>query len=338
MSTCSFNQDSSCLSKGTETGFSIYNLDPIELRYRDATESIGCVEMLYCTSLVVLIGSGLTPGSSPRKVKLVNTQNKETICELNFATTVLSVKLNNQRMVVCLEKHIHIYDLATVNCLQVLSTSVNLKGLMSLSDHHTSYLAFPVAGTATAGEPEGEVVLYDTVALRLISQIKAHKKPVVAVEFSPSASLLATASETGTTYIFYLPAYLSHSYCSHPIHAIHAFYAYVLLLYIHSYISMHVKCARCINMSVPAIHLFAHVDGYPVLICAILGWCNIYITTHTSLYIHHYTGTVIRVFQVPTGQLLHSFRRGANPAAIFSLSFSQPFDSGTLFTVPMFTV
>jgi len=72
----SFNQDFSCIAIGTRSGFSIYNLDPIELRYNSSGEGIGRVEMLYCTSLLALVGSGDQPGSSPRKFKLWNSQNK----------------------------------------------------------------------------------------------------------------------------------------------------------------------------------------------------------------------------------------------------------------------
>lgn len=40
---------------------------------------MGKIEMLYCTSLLALVGSGEQSGSSPRKFKLWNSQNQVVI-------------------------------------------------------------------------------------------------------------------------------------------------------------------------------------------------------------------------------------------------------------------
>lgn len=99
----SFNQDVTCVAVGRSSGsgFDIYDIDPIQLRYRgqdseidvpskaDANghsieendsvkhesffgicDSIGIIEMLYCTSLIAIVGSGVAPGSSPRYVEI----------------------------------------------------------------------------------------------------------------------------------------------------------------------------------------------------------------------------------------------------------------------------
>jgi autophagy-related protein 18 len=81
----SFNQNDSCIALETRSGFSIYNLEPIgvriqdililsliippspQMRYNHIGEGIGKIQMLYCTSLLTLVGSGEQPGSSPRK-------------------------------------------------------------------------------------------------------------------------------------------------------------------------------------------------------------------------------------------------------------------------------
>lgn len=46
------------------------------MRFQNIGEGIGKIEMLYCTSLLTLVGSGEQPGSSPRKFRLWNSQNK----------------------------------------------------------------------------------------------------------------------------------------------------------------------------------------------------------------------------------------------------------------------
>lgn len=52
------------------------------------------MEMLFVSSLVVLVGSGHNPAFSTRKLMIRNTKNASTICELTFVTSVLSVRLN----------------------------------------------------------------------------------------------------------------------------------------------------------------------------------------------------------------------------------------------------
>jgi autophagy-related protein 18 len=147
--------------------------------------------LLYCTSLLVMVASGDTPGASPRKLKLWNSQNKDTIAEIPFDSTVMTCRLNKSRLVVYIDiQQIHIFELATMNCIQILSTNNNAAGLLALSSEAKSYLAFP-------GYP-GRVVLYDAANCRLLTQINAHKGNVAQIQFDRQGTLLATASETGT--------------------------------------------------------------------------------------------------------------------------------------------
>ena len=89
--------------------------------------------------------------------------------------------MNRERVVVCLETQLHVYELASMKCLQILSTSPNPSGLLALSGESSSYLAFP-AGTSVSGQ--GALVLFDCVSLRLLSQIDAHRNSLIAMEFN----------------------------------------------------------------------------------------------------------------------------------------------------------
>jgi hypothetical protein len=48
-----------------------------------ADGGIGIVEMLFCTSLVALVGAGEQPAFSPRRIQLVNTKVRSQPCALN---------------------------------------------------------------------------------------------------------------------------------------------------------------------------------------------------------------------------------------------------------------
>ena len=98
------------------------------------------------------------------------------ICEISFSSAILNIEMNKDRLVVCLESQLHIYELSTMKCLQVLSTSPNPLGVFAFSGDACSFLAFPSGSI-------GSVVLYDTTALRLLSQIEAHRNAIQDLQF-----------------------------------------------------------------------------------------------------------------------------------------------------------
>lgn len=79
-----------CVSVGTRKGYSITNVDPFgrvytmsmclpwgtQVSYSGLADdgARGIVEMLFCTSLLALVGAADHPQSSPRKLQIVNTK------------------------------------------------------------------------------------------------------------------------------------------------------------------------------------------------------------------------------------------------------------------------
>ncbi|RLN66967.1 hypothetical protein BBJ29_006910 [Phytophthora kernoviae] len=188
----SFNQEASCISVGTRQGFGIYNCEPFGKCFQENIGGIGIAEMLYCTSLVALVGAGDQPAFSPRRLRVWNTKTGAAICDLNFVTAVLAVRMNRQRLVAVLERKIYIFDISTMKILETLDTSPNPKALCVLSPHDNGHLAFP------SGASPGEIVLYDANNLSVLNAFQAHRTAPVAMAFNPQGTLLATASESGT--------------------------------------------------------------------------------------------------------------------------------------------
>ena len=106
--------------------------------------------MLFCTSLLALVGAADQPQSSPRKLQIVNTKVRDTtrsilevlwrltsrisiqrqsmICELLFPSSILAVKLNRKTLVIVLEVEIYIYDISNMRLLHVIETTPNPDG------------------------------------------------------------------------------------------------------------------------------------------------------------------------------------------------------------------
>ncbi|EJD05578.1 WD40 repeat-like protein [Fomitiporia mediterranea MF3/22] len=210
-----FNQDFTCISVGTKKGYSITNCDPFGRVYTMNDGARGIVEMLFCTSLIALVGAADQPQSSPRKLQIVNTKRQSMICELLFPSSILAVKLNRKTLVVVLENEIYIYDISNMRLMHVIETTPNPEAVCALSPSaDSSYLAYPspVPSPATplsqqttpASQPppttqqSGDIILFSTRKLIVENVIQAHKAPISFLSINSSGTMLASASEKGT--------------------------------------------------------------------------------------------------------------------------------------------
>ncbi|KAL0483094.1 autophagy-related protein ATG18 [Acrasis kona] len=210
-----FNQDMSCISLGTDQCFKIFQVQPFKLCF-SYPGGMSCVQMLYTTSLLGLVGAGQQAQMSPRRLQLFNTSESKVICELNFVTNILNVLMSKKRLVVVLEKKIHLFDISNMKILSTIETEKNPKGLCTLAskivkrkneqgeeeeDEEPSYIAYPIG-------PESNQIMVCNAknANRVDVAIKAHKAAISALQFNSDGSLLATASNKGTVIrIFSVP-------------------------------------------------------------------------------------------------------------------------------------
>lgn len=216
-----FNQDHTCISVGTRSGYSITNCEPFGRVYGKADGAVGIMEMLFCTSLVAIVGTGDRPSHSTRRLQIINTKRQSMICELMFPTSVLAVKLNRRRLVVVLEEEIYVYDIGNMKLLQSFETYPNPSAVCALApSSENSYLAYPsplptLAGPISSIPPtpdlttaasNGDVLVYDALSLSVVNVIQAHKAPLAIISFNSAGTLMATASDKGTVIrVFSIP-------------------------------------------------------------------------------------------------------------------------------------
>ncbi|KAG6013202.1 autophagy protein [Claviceps lovelessii] len=203
-----FNQDYTCLAVGTSRGFRIYHTDPFSRIYSSDDGNIAVIEMLFSTSLVALI-------LSPRHLIIQNTKRASVICELTFPSAVLAVRLNRKRLAVVLEEEIYLYDISNMSLLYIIPTSPNPTAICALSpSSENCFIAYPLPKpreepdsrrpnhappqSTYVAPTSGEVLVFDTLSLKAINVIEAHRSPLSCICLNNDGSLLATASETGT--------------------------------------------------------------------------------------------------------------------------------------------
>uniref|UniRef100_A0A3Q3F012 WD repeat domain, phosphoinositide interacting 2 n=1 Tax=Labrus bergylta TaxID=56723 RepID=A0A3Q3F012_9LABR len=186
-----FNQDNTSLAVGTKSGykfFSLSSVDKLEQIYECTdTEDVCIVERLFSSSLVAIVSL-----KAPRKLKVCHFKKGTEICNYSYSNTILAVKLNRQRLIVCLEESLYIHNIRDMKVLHTIrETPPNPSGLCALSiSNDNCYL----------------VQVFDTVNLRAANMIPAHDSPLAALAFDASGTKLATASEKGTVIrVFSIP-------------------------------------------------------------------------------------------------------------------------------------
>lgn len=208
--------------------FCVSSVKDVEEIFTSKEEDIKIAERLFSSSLVAVV---TTKESTKLKVFYCQTRltsptlNKPwpkttgqvchfrkgtEICNYNYPSDILAVRLNRSRMIISLSTAIYMHnirDMKMLHSIQHKAASPN--GLCALSLN--SLLAYPVMGPATvaggatsngtaAAAPPivGEVQIFDCATLTACMRIKAHESPLAALCFSVNGLLLATASEKGT--------------------------------------------------------------------------------------------------------------------------------------------
>ncbi|XP_014661792.1 PREDICTED: WD repeat domain phosphoinositide-interacting protein 2-like isoform X2 [Priapulus caudatus] len=188
-----FNQDCTSVAVGTKTGFKLFSItsvDKLEHIYEsDACEDICIVERLFSSSLVAIVSL-----SSPRKLKVCHFKKGTEICNYSYSNTILAVRLNRARLVVCLEESLYIHNIRDMKVLHTIrDTPPNPSGLCALSiNSDNSYLAYPGSSTI------GEVQIFDALNLRAVTMVPAHDNPLAAISFNAQGTKVASASDKGT--------------------------------------------------------------------------------------------------------------------------------------------
>lgn len=191
----SANSDKSVLVYATSSGYCIYSTLPLSLRVEDrAFGGMKIAEMLDNTSLIALVCSGETPGSSPRNLRLLAGNTRDSICEMPFHSAIEALRVSKSKLLVCLENSMLMYDLSSMQFLQDFSTLDADTARFSAVAMTDDLLAFSTRATA------GEIIVFDTTIMRQRHSLACHRSAVSHVTLSSDSSLMATASVTGTIF------------------------------------------------------------------------------------------------------------------------------------------
>jgi len=187
-----FNQDTTCVAVGTPSGYSLFTLnstDSLEPVNRSDEPDVYIAERLFSSSLV-----GVVSSSNERTLRICHFKKGTEICRYSYGDRIRAVRMNRSRLVVCLEESLYIHNIRDMKVIHTIKdTPPNPLGLISLScDNSHCYLAYP------GHSHTGELQIFDTINLASRVIIPAHEGQLAAMQFSPTGSRVATASDKGT--------------------------------------------------------------------------------------------------------------------------------------------
>lgn len=161
------------------------------------------IDQLESSPLLLLVPSGILPGSSPRKITIWNFLTRSIVCSRSFRSTVVRSAWNRIFLVVSLASgELIIHDVRTMVSMMELNCAPNSPfELASFGETPTvQYLIYcPSISTSDADNCRaGLVSIIDCSQQILISNFVAHKSKVTSMCVSHRQKILITASETGT--------------------------------------------------------------------------------------------------------------------------------------------
>lgn len=192
------NQDNSCFVCSTNTGFHIFNIEPLRERCHVDLKIPGSVyksEMLHRTNLVAVIsGKGLQDS-----VLIWDDHLKKFVLEFKFSSPVASVRLRKDRIIISLASQIYVYSFpsSTPTLLFTANTHHNPNGICDISSSiERGLLAFP-------SKISGKIQVIDIthVPAGMTASpvnVDAHKHEIACIALNHEGTLLASASIQGT--------------------------------------------------------------------------------------------------------------------------------------------
>lgn len=294
------NQEKTCIVTNLRGGYDIFKMDPLLKIASNTKGKYGIIEMYGSSSLVAVVGSGEDPSYSPRHLHLVNLIDSSEICNLTYISSIIRVKMTLNRLVVALVDRIYIYSLKDMKLLHTINDLNNDKGILSVSYNlQNNILCYSIS--TPIGNPETSYMGSKDVSTKSIAINNNRNMDLLPTEYLPplppqSDEIKGSAEVESDSSEYSGP-----------------FSASDTPKYNNTKISGDIAIFD-LNSLQPRFIIEAHKSS---IIIVTLSNDGTLLATASKL------GTIIRVFDVSSGERIAQFRRGRYPSKIKCISFSN---------------
>ena len=192
----SFNQDFTLVSMGTERGYKITQLAPINFHEKILSGSLERCEMSYKSNFLALVGGGKIPKYNNKKVVLYNDAEDCIESEYKFASPVLNVKFKKNLIFIVCEKKIYVFDVQTSQNIDSFDTITNKRGIIAVNGcPDKTIMAHPIE---FEDDPDKGYVGIKNYKTNKYFPLLVHDEPPSYMEMDYYGALLATVNDKGT--------------------------------------------------------------------------------------------------------------------------------------------
>lgn len=195
----SFSQDHSSFVLGTTTGFAVYSANPVRERFRqDFGRGVGIAEMVGNSNVLALVGGGPEPYGPKSKVSIWDDALGKAVVEYDFSREIRAVCAHGDVIALVLDGEVYVHSTKGLGVLTTLYTATSPHSVCAIGDVSQDTVAVACLG---ARSDSVHVECTNTEDGTSSSQgFCAHKTAVAALQISPDARYVASASEK-TTYV-----------------------------------------------------------------------------------------------------------------------------------------
>jgi WD40 repeat protein len=188
----SYNPDNTCINCGTDSGFIIFNVNPLKPRYhRDFGGGIGIVEVLKTSNILMLVGGGSHPKFPVNKVVVWDDYKSQIITDIQTSYKILGVKFTKECIAVVCKNSVSLYRFENLKYIECIDTCDNNEGLCSLSNATEN----PVV--IVPGKEPGTVTILN-YKTKISKTMKCHENMIKTITLNSNSTKFATTSAIGT--------------------------------------------------------------------------------------------------------------------------------------------
>ena len=158
--------------------------------------------MLNKSNILALVGGGKLPKYSPNKIIIWDDHQGKIMRQIRFNSNVIKVKIRPDIIIGMAEDKIHIFNIDTLETIDILETLNNPHHLLSISYNIINELnmAFPHSKIRGKIQLEKYTFLKDSHKKEESKIIPAHESNIAYITMNNYGTILATASDKGTIF------------------------------------------------------------------------------------------------------------------------------------------